>query len=388
MAHQSSLPLHLIHGEPSWSFSSDRVEAAVTQKGGHLAPVRFRLGSGEAERVVEPYSIAPWGDEVPDLPPVLQALRGDFFCAPFGGNETPYKGERHPAHGESANAPWQFQALEAQEWATTLHLSLETTIREARIEKAITLRQGHTALYCRHRISGMKGKMSFGHHAMLRFPDEPESGRISTSRLYYGQVAPLPLEQPEAGGYSSLEPGALFSRLDRVPGKEGKKIDLSRYPARRGFEDLVMTVHWDRHDLAWTAVAFPAHGYVWFTLKDPRVLQSTVFWISNGGRHYAPWNGRHVNVMGIEDVTSWFHYGLAESAKPNDLRRNKLQTVREFDPEKPFDVNYIMGVAAIPPEFQRVRAIRPGKGGVTLVSSERHRVEIPLDLDFLYRAGE
>ncbi len=67
---------------------------------------------------------------------------------------------------------------------------------------------------------------------------------------------------------------------------------------------------------AWSAVTFPKEGNVYFALRDPRVLRHTLLWISNGGRHYPPWNGRHTDVMGIEDATSYFHYGLAESARP------------------------------------------------------------------------
>jgi len=68
----------------------------------------------------------------------------------------------------------------------------------------------------------------------------------------------------------------------------GQCTDLSKYPARRGFEDLVMIVSDPSVRLDWTAAAFPTLGYVWFGLKDVKVLRNTVFWFSNGGRHYAP----------------------------------------------------------------------------------------------------
>ena len=109
-------------------------------------------------------------------------------------------------------------------------------------------------------------------------------------------------------------PGAEFTSLDRVPLADGGFTDLSRYPARRGFEDLAMVVADDSLPFAWNAVTFAAEGYAWFAIRDPRVLRNTVLWISNGGRHYPPWNGRHVNVLGIEDVTAYFHDGVAASA--------------------------------------------------------------------------
>ena len=172
------------------------------------------------------------------------------------------------------------------------------------MDKFVSLQPDQTAVYQRHVISGMSGPTSFGHHAMLKFPDRPGCGRISTSRFLRGQVAPIPFEKPEARGYSSLRPGATFESFREVPMQTGELADLSRYPARRGFEDLVLLESDPGLPFAWTAVTFSEEGYVWFALKNPRVLRQTILWISNGGRHYSPWNGRHVGVLGLEEVTS------------------------------------------------------------------------------------
>src|SRR5690606_8974054 len=126
--------------------------------------------------------------------------------------------------------------------AATLHLSLQTKIRKGRIDKLLHLRPGETAVYCRHVLTGLQGEMNFGHHAMLKFPERPLSGRISTSAIRFAQVLPAAFEDPAHGGYSSLKPGAVFSRLDRVPSLCGGTADVSQYPARPGFEDLLMIV--------------------------------------------------------------------------------------------------------------------------------------------------
>jgi hypothetical protein len=308
-------------------------------------------------------------------------LRGDFFCLPFGGNATPFRGERHPVHGETANSRWQLESADRGQ----LHLSLKTKVRAGRVDKYISLRRGHTAIYQRHVISGMRGPMNFGHHAMLKFPEQPGSGRISTSRFVAGEVVPLRLEDPAAGGYSCLRVGGTFSSLAKVPLDNGGWTDLSIYPARRGFEDIVLVAGDDRRSFAWTAVTFPAQGYVWFALKDPRVLRQTVFWLSNGGRHYAPWNGRHINVLGLEEVTSYFHYGLAESAKKNPLSARGHPTCHVLDPKKPLEVNYIMAVAAIPKKFDRVAAILPApdRQSVQLIARSGSKVSVPIDLAYL-----
>jgi hypothetical protein len=373
----------VVYGQPSWRLASDEVEAYVTEMGGQLGPVTFERRG----RRLQPYSVAPWAEERLEttMPPILQALRGDFFCLPFGGNSTPYRGEQHPVHGETANARWHFESLRSRAGRACLHLSLRTKVRPGRVDKRIILVEGHNALYCQHIVSGMRGRMNLGHHAMLKFPDAPGSGVVSTSPFVYGQVFPEPVERPENRGYSWLKPGAEFGALEAVPTIMGESTDLSRYPARRGFEDIVTVVSEAQAPFAWTAVTFPGERYVWFALKNPRVLRETVFWFSNGGRHYPPWNGRHVNVLGLEEVCSWFHPGLAESAGRNPLARKGIPTCLRLDPRKPLVVNYVMGLAWIPAGFDQVADITPGPKAqsIRLHSASGKEADAALDVGFV-----
>ena len=225
--------------------------------------------------------------------------------------------------------------------------------------------------------------MNLGHHAMLKFPDRPGSGIISTSRFVYGQVYPEPMENPADRGYSILKPAAPIASLRRVPTITGESADLTRFPARQGFEDIVQLVSDPDVDVAWTAVTFPRHRYVWFALKDPKVLSSTIFWLSNGGRHYSPWNGRHLGVMGLEEVTSYFHQGLSASARSNPFSRSGYRTRHTLDARRVLMVNYIMAVAKIPSGFRRVRSIKLDNDKVCLVSNRGHRVTAPIAISML-----
>jgi hypothetical protein len=379
-----SAELQLVHGQPSWRLATDDMEAFVTQSGGHLGPVTFdRRG-----RAIQPLSVAPWTADEPGAvgDPLLRVLRGDFFTLPFGANADPYDGERHPYHGETAQAVW---TREADSRPDELHLSLSTTIRPGRVDKWIRLRPGHPAVYQHHLITGMSGPMALGHHAMVLFPDREGSGVLSTSRFAYGQVYPGDFE-PDEGGFSALEPGAEFTALDRVPLAGGGFTDLSRYPGRRGFDDLAMVVADDSLPFAWTAVTFAQEGYVWFAIRDPRVLRNTVLWISNGGRHYPPWNGRHVNVLGVEDVTAYFHEGVAASAADNPLSQAGHPTAIGLDPDHPLSVRHVMGVAPIPAGFDEVVDMDPGTepDSVVLRSRSGPTVTVPLDLSFIGSVGE
>ncbi|MEO6873338.1 MAG: hypothetical protein ABI222_00810 [Opitutaceae bacterium] len=368
-------------GQTGWSFASKSVSAFLTQTGGHLAPVTFKLG----QRFVQPFSIPPWANEsLPkDTPTMLKIVRGDFFCAPFGGNATPYRSERHPPHGETANLDWKLDSLDRADGTVTLRASMKTATRRGHIDKRLVLRDGHTAIYCEHVLSGMSGPMSIGTHPMLLFPDKPGVGCISTSHCQRGFVVPGAWETPEAKGYSLLKLGAPFTSLARVPAAAGGTLDLTRFPARRGYEELVELISDVRLPFAWSAVAIPSERYVFFQLKNPRVLRETVLWFSNGGRHYSPWNGRHLNVLGVEEVTAYFHLGLAESAKPNLLTRAGAQTAVKLRRDRPLRIAHILGLASIPKDFDAVKDILPANGGVTLVARSGRRGFAPLDLEFV-----
>ena len=374
----------MVKGQPSWRLANRNVEAFVTELGGHLGPVTFSLRG----RKIQPFSVAPWAEEKtePSLPAIIKALRGDFFCLPFGGNATPYRKEKHPVHGETANAHWQLASLTKDAGQTVLHLSLATKVRRGHVDKILMLRDGQNLVYSKHIVSNMSGPMSPGHHAMLKFPEAPRSGVLSTSPFVYGEVFPGVFELPEKGGYSSLSPGAQFDSLERVPALDGGTADLTLYPARRGFEDLVMIVSDTNVPFAWVATVFSKERYVWFALKNPNVLRQTVFWLSNGGRHYPPWSGRHVNVMGIEDVTACFHYGLAESAAGNPIAAKGFPTCLSLNPRRPTVIPYIMGVAEIPRGFDRVAAIEPGPDGqsIRLQSRAGKQISVAVSLDFLH----
>jgi hypothetical protein len=261
------LRLRTLLGQPSWIVESSHVSAYLTRFGEPLAPVTFTV-TGEppvrsrqkkgrvskVERRVQPYAIAPWtmsGEKFPQgTPAPLRALRGDFFCCPFGANEVSFRGEHHPPHGEMANDRWRVEglyrhrSLNRNSDATnrlTLHVSLSTAVCKGRVDKYLTLVDGRPAVYLRHLITGMNGPMSLGHHALLKFPPQPGSGLVSTSHSVYAQVLPTLLETPKQG-HQSLHPGATFRALQRVPtgcSGAGDWTDLTRFPARRGLDEFV-----------------------------------------------------------------------------------------------------------------------------------------------------
>ena len=349
--------METIHGAESWLLEGSAVRVHVTRDGGMVAPVEFRLG----DRTVSPYALAPWKpDEVDDaLPVLLKNLRGDFFCLPFG----PQK-EGDP-HGAPANARWNL----VEKGESSLVLGLDAADSGARIEKRLSLRPGQTAIYHEHRISGLSGHWSFGNHPVLDVSGAGQGGaRVSVSPFRWASVYEGVFSAPERNESQALKPGARFKDLSEVPLMDGGSTDLTRYPDRVGNDDLVMMVNEpasDEQPFAWSAVVMD--GYVWFSLKNSDDFPATLFWMSNGGRGDAPWDGRHFGRIGIEEVCSHFCDDVTrsrEEALPG------IPTVREFKPEETTSLFIVQAVAAVPAGFGSVTSIAPAGDGLVRITDD------------------
>jgi len=368
----------IVAGQPSWRLRSKQVDAWLTRTGGHLGPVSFRLG----KKTVQPYAVAPWAEEkVPSATlPVIRVLRGDFFCVPFGTAGPPFhRGELHPMHGAPGNANWLLPALARTGDLLTFRTEMPLRFRAGKIVKELTLHDRQSVVYNRHLLSRVTGPLTFATHPCLDLTGT--NAIISTSAIRMGQVFPGGL----AGDRSALKIGAFFRKLSRVPLAAGGHTDASRYPARPGFEDLVQVAARATDSFAWTAVTVPERGYVWFTLKDPRILPATLFWFSNGGLDAPPCNGRLRGILGVEEICSYFASGVVASLKRNSFSSRGCPTIRTLKPGQTLDVRTITGVAAVSSSFGRVVRIVARSGGVTLVSTTGRRVRCALDHGFLKR---
>lgn len=352
----SELLTATVYGRPSFLMKTPCVELALTVTGGHLAPVTF---FPQEAHPIQPYAIAPWWCEPLEstIPTILATLRGDFFCSAFGANAEAFAGRKLPPHGETANGRWHVLAHGSSTSGSWLQLGMELSAQGGRCQATTALLSDHPVIYQRHDLSRLTAPINPGHHAMLAFPGTAGAGRLSFSRLKCAFTYPVPMERAETGGRSCLKPDAEITDLRAVPCVDGSTTDLTRFPARRGFEDLAILCTDPTVELAWSAVTFPERGFVWFALRDPRRLSCTLLWFSNGGRDYLPWNGRHINVMGIEDVTSYFDVGLASSSRDNPLTRRGVETSLHPDREGQISIPYIQGVVRIPRGFDQVAAI-------------------------------
>jgi hypothetical protein len=373
-----------IQGQDSFLLQTRDVELAVTRTGGMLGPVTF---FPKSETPIRPYAVAPWAEETleHDTPPMLRALRGDWFCSAFGENSESYVGERLPPHGETANRDWSEIERGETKDGCWLRLAVDMPLQGGTCQSTTALLANQSVVYQRHDLRGLTGPINPGHHATLAFPNKEGAGRLSFSALIHAQTYFEPTARPEDRGYSWLRPDAEITDLRAVPCIDGTRTDLSCYPARRGFEDIAILCADPTQEFAWSAVTFPEQRFAWFALRDPKQLASTLLWFSNGGRHFPPWNGRHINVMGIEDITGFFHVGRTASCRDNFLNQHGVATCLRPDANGQLSIPYIQGVAHIPPDFDRVADIEGHwrDNNIVLRAESGAAVAVRCHLDFL-----
>ena len=355
----------------AWPIQSDRVSLAVTETGAHLSDVRFTLDDG---RSVAPMHTSPWEHEsLPtDLPPILSVLRGDFFCAPFADSNVIPTETR--AHGLPANGNWDV----VEQTPRSLDLRLEGDVMGATIVGHYEVKPRQAVVYQRHIVTGGSGRIPMAHHAMLKA--EPPLQLAFGPHVWAGTPPNAPESPPN--GRSILAYPQEIADLTQARLAGGGTANLTTYPFAESHEDLWMVATDGTASFGWTAATSP-DGWVWFALKDPRVLPATVLWLSNGGRTYAPWSSRHRHVIGIEEVRSYFASGHAASIADNPLSRRGIPTAFDLDPGGRIVINYLFGVTAAPADFGAVADIRPDGDGITIRNSRGDRLYAPVDLSFL-----
>jgi hypothetical protein len=339
-----------------------------------------------------PYHISPWqGENLPQSCPVMVPLRGDFFCLPFGGNGTVFRGEKHPPHGETCGSPWSLVGVTRAGAVTTLAIELKTQARAGQVTRQLSLVKGSPAVYSNSIVTGFAGPTSFAHHAILAMPENAGAVLVSTSPFKFGMTFPGLFSNPANKEYQALAQGATFTRLDQVPGRFADQpiADCSAFPARFGYADLLELCEDPAAAAAktpaWIAAVNTQDHWLWFAFKDPALMPGRVFWIENHGRHGAPWNGRN-NCLGIEDGRMFFDQGIAESVADNVLSRAGIPTSMVLD-GKPKEIRYIQGAVRVPAGFGRVATVEFSPGQAIFITVSGQRLTIQVKHEFLFGAG-
>ncbi len=243
-------------------------------------------------RDISPLHQAPWigtTEQMPaDAAPHMATLGGDFFCAPFAGSE----GES-PMHGWPANEPWRVVINERG----TLKASLGRRVFGASLVKELSVFDDHPFVYQRHLFIGGQGRVPVANHANVSLP---LGGLVRTSPKSMWETPNDPQETDPDRGRSGLCYPAQSIDPHQFPGISGP-VDLTSYPWNPKHEDFVVAIETHNNALGWTAVTRPQEGDLFLSLRNPKQLPMTMLWHSNGGRDYAPWSGRHLGCLGVEE---------------------------------------------------------------------------------------
>jgi len=356
-------------------FSARGVSVTLDLTIGHIADFTVEAGG----RTLRPLHRAPWiGEAEESLPPTLPAgtrgLSGDFFCAPFSANDI----EPAPIHGWPANSRWLPVSSEAITGGWQARFRLERTVLGATVEKTLTLRDGHPFLYQEHALIGGSGELPVAHHPMTVMQ---AGGRLAFSpkRLVLSPDAALETD-PARGRVALAYPGETTD-LTAFPRGDGGRYDLTRYPADGSHEDFVMAIEADHDGPGWTAVARTAEADLFLVLKNPAELPITMLWISNGGRDYAPWNGRHRGVLGIEDGRT--AVGHAASLGDNPLKRLGVPTSFALDPAGAVRVRHVLGALPLASGTVAPAQVETAGGALRATLSDGTVQSAPFDDAFL-----
>ena len=374
--------------QPCYFIENENVKLYTTVQAGCTMPY-FNL---EGEEIC-PYYLPLWWNETPfdEGNSLLYAARGNFFCMPMGGDPTGYNtdGEPAPIHGNCANEPWLFSGIKQSDDTTTLEIQFDEKNGKGEILKRISLVNGENVVYEDNIVTGYSGKYPVAYHPMIALCDTQGASQISMSKPLIGYTTNEPFSTPAELTYTLFAP-QVVSDMTKVKTLYGDYEDLTHQPIRKGYEEVVMFISDASLRFSYLTVTNPEKDYVYFQIKNPRTFQSTMLWISNGGRHMEPWNGRTFGCMGAEDMTSYFFSGSEESAKENMVNREGYKTFLEFAPDNKYSFRIITGVAKTPKGFTGVKDVTESEKGIIIEGENGEIIDVPMNLSFIdadYRIG-
>jgi hypothetical protein len=312
-----------------------------------LAPLTFVLADG---RQLSPMHIAPWAEDpvAATLPGILQRLRGEWPCVPFGYavadptappdwaqlNGPAESGEE--IHGHSSNHPWRWEESGGGSLALSLDYPVQSPVK--RVTRAITPDRDAPAIDIAFSIEVREDcRLPIGLHPTFRLPAEAQQARIEPGPFAEGRTYPGTVE-PSAPLFAIDQ---SFSALSAVPRRSGGMIDASRVPLPLDTEELLQL-----NGIGQVALANEAENYRVKLSWNSAHFPSLLLWYSNRGRKAEPWNGRHV-ALGMEPICSPFGLGPASARAGNPMAKSGTPTARDFAAGEVFTTSYRIEAEAL-----------------------------------------
>lgn len=335
-----------------WPHGSFNVHA----RGGMLGGVILKLADG---REVMPFYEAPWLNEGETAEPqILNNLRSEFPCVPFGADypvesvidewKPGLAAEISPSdidldttdlllHGYCSAADWYLIQQTDRHIEIAIDYPRSSPIR--RLVRTISADLNGPCIDFSLKIEmRTAARRPVGLHPNFAVPHFVGALQISPGEFQFGIIHPAGPEK----GVSRASPGALFEDLREVPLLAGGTAPFDRLPFSFDTEEVLQLCGVDG-----TVTVVNAEDSAEYTLSwDEKILPSLLLWISNRGRSYAPWSGRNLCV-GIEPMIGTFDLGSRMSLAPNPISRRGIATALTLDPENPTTIQYRFAAKAL-----------------------------------------
>ncbi len=326
-------------------------EVIIDTLGCKMMPT-FNLKNKKIKPLHEPTWLNDTTEEFNSLPGILQNLKGEFPCVPFGINsvveelteewKSSYSEEPYivnEPHGFSANKNWDLIDLQSHSAEFQILYPEKDLVNSLKRKISVSDEEPHKIL-CSLQINVKEDcELPIGLHPMLRIPKNFDKIKIKPGNFKFGLNYPgLVLRGKTLGAI-----GEKFLSLDNIKGFTTNSIDLSKPPFEGNFEDLFQLCGVDGN----VSIDNLEDDYQFHYQWDPSHFNSVLVWVSNKGRTEYPWDSKHITI-GFEPITSAF--GLSTHVSTNRknpiFKRNIPTTIKLFK-DKPLETNYSFSINSL-----------------------------------------
>jgi hypothetical protein len=366
-----SFQTEVLHGRQAYVLENGIIRVSALRGGGHIAEIRFL--NGDARRTLNPMRVPHYPTTEPYQydPARHDAIYGDgshrFLSSGYMGHLLCFPSFGPPSsddevknllgnHGEAPIAEWKQDKVEQDAGHVTLWYSAHLPRTQYRVERALTLRQGASALDVQEWVENLASydrPINWVQHATFGPPF------IEPGKTYYdvsgvkGEVTP--------GAGNSLRPGPI--QFPRGAAADGRPADLRLMQPAPG----TGTYYYVRSD--------PAREHAWFTMyhREYPVLIGYVFpaadnpwiadWQENKRNAFKPWD-RQVIARGIEFGSTPIAEGLRKTVERAAI--DGTPTYRWINGRQKLKTTWTVFLAEIPAGFPGTNEIALSGAALTL----------------------
>ena len=312
----------------------------------------FNLDGQKVKPLHEPEWLEDESSQFNSLPGILQNLKGEFPCVPFGIN-SPVEELKHDwqssysekpyvvnePHGYCSNKNWELIDKNSNKLEFKINYPENDLVDY--LTRSIQVNDNDpNQIICNLQIYVKEDcELPIGLHPMLRIPKNKSKIKIISGNFKFGLNYPgLVLKDKTLGAI-----GKEFSSLEKVEGFDGKYKDLSQPPFDGNFEDLFQLCGVDGKMSLENYEENYKFDFVW----NPNHFNSVLMWVSNKGREEYPWNSNHVTI-GFEPITSAFGLSTHVSTNSNNpiVKRN-IPTAIKLYKNKPLVTEYSFSICKL-----------------------------------------